>query len=87
MRQILTVDKTGRVLLPGSVSKRLSRRPGSRRVMELLAKRIELTVLQPEPPPTALSPTGRHHAMTLLLDTSVVIASLDPDEPHHAACD
>jgi predicted nucleic acid-binding protein len=25
--------------------------------------------------------------MTLLLDTSVVIASLDADEPHHAACD
>lgn len=25
--------------------------------------------------------------MTLLLDTSVVIASLDADEPHHAVCD
>lgn len=25
--------------------------------------------------------------MSLLLDTSVVIASLDGDEPHHAACD
>ena len=25
--------------------------------------------------------------MTLLLDTSVVIASLDADEPHHEACD
>ena len=25
--------------------------------------------------------------MTALLDTSVVIASLDPDEPRHAACD
>lgn len=25
--------------------------------------------------------------MTLLLDTSVVIASLDADEPHHVACD
>jgi hypothetical protein len=22
-----------------------------------------------------------------LLDTSVILASLDPDEPHHAACD
>ena len=25
--------------------------------------------------------------MSLLLDTSVIIASLDADEPHHAACD
>jgi predicted nucleic acid-binding protein len=25
--------------------------------------------------------------VSVLLDTSVVIASLDPDEPHHAACD
>ena len=25
--------------------------------------------------------------MSALLDTSVVLASLDPDEPHHAACD
>ena len=25
--------------------------------------------------------------MSLLLDTSVIIASLDSDEPHHAACD
>lgn len=25
--------------------------------------------------------------MSALLDTSVVVASLDPDEPHHAACD
>lgn len=25
--------------------------------------------------------------MTLLLDTSVIVASLDADEPHHAACD
>lgn len=25
--------------------------------------------------------------MSLLLDTSVVIASIDGDEPHHAACD
>jgi predicted nucleic acid-binding protein len=25
--------------------------------------------------------------VNVLLDTSVVIASLDPDEPHHAACD
>jgi predicted nucleic acid-binding protein len=25
--------------------------------------------------------------MTALLDTSIVIASLDPDEPRHAACD
>ena len=25
--------------------------------------------------------------MSLLLDTSVIIASLDGDEPHHAACD
>ena len=25
--------------------------------------------------------------MSLFLDTSVLLASLDPDEPHHAACD
>lgn len=25
--------------------------------------------------------------MSALLDTSVVVASLDPDEPHHAVCD
>jgi predicted nucleic acid-binding protein len=25
--------------------------------------------------------------MTALLDTSIIVASLDPDEPHHAACD
>lgn len=25
--------------------------------------------------------------MSLSLDTSVLLASLDPDEPHHAACD
>lgn len=25
--------------------------------------------------------------MSALLDTSVVVASLDPDEPHHTACD
>lgn len=25
--------------------------------------------------------------MSLLLDTSVILASLDADEPHHAACD
>ena len=25
--------------------------------------------------------------MNVFLDTSVILASLDPDEPHHAACD
>lgn len=25
--------------------------------------------------------------MSVFLDTSVILASLDPDEPHHAACD
>ena len=25
--------------------------------------------------------------MIRFLDTSVILASLDPDEPHHAACD
>ena len=25
--------------------------------------------------------------MTASLDTSIIVASLDPDEPHHAACD
>ncbi|MFM8770010.1 MAG: AbrB/MazE/SpoVT family DNA-binding domain-containing protein [Rubrivivax sp.] len=59
MTQALTVDKTGRVLLPSAVRRRLNLQPGSRLALELLAERIELTVLPPESAPTTLSPTGR----------------------------
>lgn len=59
MNQALTVDKTGRVLLPSAVRKRLNLQPGSRLALALLAERIELTVLPPEPPSTSVSPTGR----------------------------
>jgi AbrB family looped-hinge helix DNA binding protein len=59
MTQVLTVDKTGRVLLPSAVRRRLNLQPGSRLALELLAERIELTVLPPESAPTTLSPTGR----------------------------
>jgi AbrB family looped-hinge helix DNA binding protein len=59
MTHALTVDKTGRVLLPSAVRRRLNLQPGSRLALELLAERIELTVLPPESAPTTLSPTGR----------------------------
>ncbi len=58
MIQALTVDKTGRVLLPSSVRKRLNLQPGSRLALELLAERIELTVLPPESAQTTLSASG-----------------------------
>jgi AbrB family looped-hinge helix DNA binding protein len=59
MMQSLVVDKTGRVLLPSAVRKRLNLQPGSRLALELLAERIELTVLPPESAQTALSASGR----------------------------
>ena len=59
MIQALTVDKTGRVLLPSAVRKRLNLQPGSRLALELLAERIELTVLPPESAQTTLSASGR----------------------------
>ena len=60
MTQSLTVDKTGRVLLPSAVRRRLNLQPGSRLALELLAERIELTVLPSESASTTVSPTGRH---------------------------
>lgn len=59
MTQALTVDKTGRVLLPSEVRKRLNLQPGSRLSLELLSERIELTVLPPEPAALAVSASGR----------------------------
>jgi AbrB family looped-hinge helix DNA binding protein len=59
MVQALVVDKTGRVLLPSAVRKRLNLQPGSRLALELLAERIELTVLPPESAQTMLSASGR----------------------------
>lgn len=59
MIQALTVDKTGRVLLPSAVRRRLNLQPGSRLAIELLAERIELTVLPPDMASTTLSPSGR----------------------------
>jgi AbrB family looped-hinge helix DNA binding protein len=47
MTTIVTLDKTGRVLLPSAVRRRLNLQPGARLTLELLSERIELTV-QPE---------------------------------------
>jgi AbrB family looped-hinge helix DNA binding protein len=77
MSQSLTVDKTGRVLLPSAVRKRLNLKPGSRLAMELLAERIELTVLPPDTAQTALSATGR----------KVLVASGAPSDAAQAVRD
>jgi AbrB family looped-hinge helix DNA binding protein len=44
MNATLTLDKAGRVLIPGEVRRRLNLLPGARLNLELLAERIEITV-------------------------------------------
>jgi len=46
MRPSVTVDRSGRVVLPSEVRRRLKLRPGSRLLLTVSAQRIELT---PEP--------------------------------------
>jgi AbrB family looped-hinge helix DNA binding protein len=55
----VTVDKTGRVLLPSGVRRQLNLRPGARLKLELLAERIELTVQTEGAAELRRSPGGR----------------------------
>jgi AbrB family looped-hinge helix DNA binding protein len=55
----ITLDKTGRVLLPSAVRQRLNLQPGARLKLELLAERIELTVQAEAQPPLALTQSHR----------------------------
>jgi AbrB family looped-hinge helix DNA binding protein len=56
---MLTLDATGRVLLPSEIRRRLNLRPGTRLKLELLAERIELTVQADAPPALAAAPSKR----------------------------
>ena len=46
MKTALTLDSSGRVVLPSETRRRLNLRPGSRLLLSVVAERIELT---PEP--------------------------------------
>jgi AbrB family looped-hinge helix DNA binding protein len=59
MSSTLTLDRTGRVLLPSEVRRRLNLQPGSRLKLAVLAERIELTVEAPEAPELATAPSQR----------------------------
>jgi AbrB family looped-hinge helix DNA binding protein len=67
MKQSITIDRAGRIVLPAELRRRLNLRPGSRLLLEVVAQKIELT---PEPQQTVelvlsaghrsvLRPTGR----------------------------
>ena len=59
MNATLTLDKAGRVLIPGEVRRRLNLLPGARLNLELLAERIEITVLPSAEPALATAPSRR----------------------------
>ena len=43
MKQALTIDPAGRIVLPSAVRRRLNLGPGSRLLIDVVAQRIELT--------------------------------------------
>jgi AbrB family looped-hinge helix DNA binding protein len=59
MNTTVILDKTGRVVLPSAVRRRLNLQPGARLRLELLAERIELTVQSDEAQALQVSPAGR----------------------------
>lgn len=59
MSTTVTLDKTGRVLLPSDVRRRLNLQPGAQLELEVLAERIELTVSANVLPKLQRSPSGR----------------------------
>ena len=59
MTTTITLDKTGRVLLPSAVRRRLNLLPGAKLKLELLAERIELTVHAEAEPALTLAPSRR----------------------------
>lgn len=50
MSQAITIDRSGRIVLPVELRRRLNLVPGSRLLLEVVAQKIELT---PEPQQTA----------------------------------
>ena len=58
----VTLDKTGRVLLPSEIRRQLNLRPGTRLELELMAERIELTP-QPEGEPTIVTASSRRRVL------------------------
>ena len=59
MKTTITMDRSGRVVLPSETRRRLNLRPGARLLLSVVAECIELT---PEPQADAelrRSPTGR----------------------------
>ncbi len=59
MNATLTLDKTGRVLIPSEVRRRLNLLPGARLNLELLAERIEITAAPSAEPVVAAAPSRR----------------------------
>lgn len=54
-----TLDRSGRILLPAELRRRLNLRPGARLQLEVVAERIQLSV-EPDPAPAlATSPSRR----------------------------
>lgn len=43
MKQAITIDKAGRIVLPSAVRRLLNLEPGSRLTLDVVAQRIELT--------------------------------------------
>lgn len=57
MKEAITVDRAGRIVLPVSVRRQLNLRAGSRLTLDVVAQRIELTP-QPEAEPAVLLTQG-----------------------------
>ena len=55
----ITLDKTGRVLIPSKVRRSLNLLPGARLNLDLLAERIEITVAPGAEPALASAPSRR----------------------------
>ena len=55
----ITLDKTGRVLIPSKVRRSLNLLPGARLNLDLLAERIEITVAPDAEPALASAPSRR----------------------------
>ena len=67
MKQAITIDKAGRIVLPSAVRRLLNLEPGSRLTLDVVAQRIELTpeadadadLLRRPGRRTVLTPTGQ----------------------------
>lgn len=67
MKQAITIDRAGRIVLPSAVRRQLNLEPGSRLTLDVVAQRIELTpqadddahLLRRPGQRTILKPTGQ----------------------------